>query len=193
MGTITDKDSGNIYKILIRGNVNQGCVIRQDSPGLMIMSPFQWSRESRWRRPPELVNRMSSSTGGRIRDTYRYSGAKKYLVSHQLCIFLSGRTCTIGGWLNTFFCPTVPHCEGVQWKHLAEVKWNISFRRLEQALLRAQTGPCMVVVSPLTIMLLMPFWFPWQQIHKIWTGFPKSVVALRSSFVHLVSMELRRS
>ena len=50
MGTITDKDNrGHIYNILIRGNGNQVCVIRQDSPGLVIMNPVQWSLESRRR------------------------------------------------------------------------------------------------------------------------------------------------
>ncbi len=45
---------------------------------------------------------------------YIYSGAKKYTYDEVYLwwklqaslIFLSGRTCTIGGWLNTF----LPHC-----------------------------------------------------------------------------------
>ena len=54
--------------ILNRGNGNQVCVVRQDSPGLVIMNPVQWHLEGRWRRPPELVNGMGSSTEG-IRDS----------------------------------------------------------------------------------------------------------------------------
>ena len=62
--TITDRGNrGHIYNLLFKGKGNRVCVIRQDSPGLMIMNPVQWSLESWWCRSPELVNRMSISTG----------------------------------------------------------------------------------------------------------------------------------
>ena len=79
---------GNGGHILIRGNGNQVCVMRQDSLGLVIMNPIQWRLEGGWRRPPELVNGMSSSTRG-IRDNNNWS----YIIvlsvrtDHSNCLY----------------------------------------------------------------------------------------------------------